>query len=210
MDREEILNLIRDRMGFNKNFDEAIVYRHLDYVQQQYERVTRKTPLPWFLFNATYTTVTVADQRTISKPTNFITVHDNWEMTVTNADGDITPVYRVSDYDLGKDDRGATGLPTCYVYDGTSFYLYPKPDTVYTITLPHYAKSAELSESATHDWFTEFPTLIIEETLASIFKSNRDVDGLRLLNLTMERDDYHVRVEAMEHVGKSYVKSKNA
>ena len=209
MTRDEISNLIKHKLGFRDSYDDAIIFAHLDYVQVQYERVSRTRPLPWFMLNTTHTVATVADTRTVAMPTGFIAFDDDWPLTIVNADSETKQLCRAPATHLSKDDYAAEGFPTHFIFNYTVLDLYPLPDAAYTITIPHYARTTAWSETDTSDWFTEFPDLVIEETALSVLKANRDTDGIRLLDLETPREAYFTRVYEMQSVLKSGVMHGN-
>lgn len=205
MTRDEIITLIKHKLGFRMNYDDAIIFAHLDLVQTTYEQVSRERPLPWFLFNATYTAATVADTRTIALPTDFLEFDDDWPLRITNADNEVKDLPRTTDYNIGETGQSSEGFPTCFTMDATTIRLYPLPDAAYTVTIPHYARSTKWSETESSDWFTEFPHLVIAETAYSVLASNRDIEGMQLIDLKMPRENYFTRVNAMQMVHKASV-----
>lgn len=209
MTRDEILILIKQRLGFRMNYDDAVIFAHLDLIQVQYEKVSRTKPLPWFLLNTTHTVDTVASTRSVARPTNFIAFEDDWPLTIVNADNERKRLRRAVPYDLSHDDYEEEGFPTHFIFNNTNLDLYPLPNAVYTITIPHYARTDKWSENTTNDWYTEFPELVIEETLSSIMRTNRDEMGLKLLDLNGAREAYFTRVNEMQQVHKSSVMNSN-
>ena len=200
MNRTEVIDIIRDNLGFNTGLSETVILRHIDRVQTRYETADGRLPMAWFLLNTTATVDTVADQRTIDVPAGFLDLSEKWPLTIKDAEGTDHPLTR-EDYDLLQADLGLEGFPTHYAFDGKVVHLFPKPDAVYTINFPHYARGSALSTVTTADWYTEFPSLIIAETFLSIAKSSRDKDGIKIAmeDVTVERDLYRTAVVAKEH-----------
>lgn len=209
MTRDEILRLIKHKLGFRLNYDDDIIFAHLDLVQVQYEKVTRERPLPWFLLNTSYTVDTVADTRSVARPPNFLAFADDWPLTIVDGENKRRQVCRTNAYNLGTTDYSASGLPTNFIFNNTVLDLYPLPDKVYTITIPHYARTEAWSQVETNDWFTEFPELVIEEVAYSLHTSNRDVGGLKMLNLSKIQASYFTRVNEMEQTHKAGVVNSN-
>ncbi len=205
MTKDDIIQLIRDRLGFNDNIDEGIVLRHMNYFQAQYETGEAAMPPPWFLFDADVTASTVIAQPYVDFPEDFVAWDDNWLPWVVDDEGNNHPLNPTKAYQTEGHNESAA-LPTDFGLAGKKVRLYPTPDKVYTVHLPCYKSSEALSVAATSPWFENFPTLVIEETLLSIAKSTRDVDAIKLSTAREERAAYFAKVEDMKHVLMSYVK----
>lgn len=203
MNRSDIVALVRDRMGFKSQFNENIILRHMEGVQNRFESGQASFPLPWFMFNAEYTTVLTIDQGYISYPTNFVKFDDSWGFYLKDSDGIITPVEVGNDYKLDRYamtvNGVATGKPSCVTLKD-KIYLHPVPDKAYTLYTPAYIKTTNFKDDEDNPWFVNFPMLILEETLDSILRSNRDSAGIKLLRVNEERSNYLRRVEEMEHI----------
>lgn len=205
MTKAEIIQIIRDRLGFNEGLVESAITRHLALVQSRYEGGDSRTPLPWFLFTTT-TLSTAASTRTVAAPSDFIGFDDDWLLTIEDDEGVEHPLHRWAPYAAPlKDKLAVSGFPEVFAFQNKTLYLYPEPDDSYTINFPYYARSESLATATTSDWFTEFPSLLIEETVLSLAKSVRDEAAIQLTNVRVERDDYFVRCEAMKHQLQSYV-----
>lgn len=204
MTRDQIVSLIRDRLAFHLSLDVNIIYRHMDLMQSNFEFGNDRLPIPWFIFDTTETVSTVAAQRTVDVPNDFIAFDDNWPLIIVNADGVDKPLTKKTAAELAPM-LDQSGFPKYYAFDGERLHLYPKPDAVYTIRLYHYSASTAFSASATNKWFDEFPNLIIEEAVFSLARSIRDEGALKLVDVKGQRDKYLVRCEAQQHALMSYV-----
>ena len=203
MTRTDIIELIRDSLGFNQALNEAIILRHMDRMQERYEKGSGARPLAWFLFDHDATVTTTANNRYVDKPTGFIQFDDNFELSIVDASNVTHPLYRRDQYELIPD-SALIGFPNAYAFDGERLHLYPMPDAVYTINIPCYITSTQLSTTQTSKWYEEFSDLVIEETAYSIAKATRDTRFLETSSLPMVQADYLRRVEEMKHVLQSY------
>lgn len=203
MDRSEVINIARMRLGFNSNLLEAYFTQTLDFVQELYEGSEGRMPLPWFLFDGTYTVPTVASVRTVAAPDDFLAFDENWKPTLVYGTGEFELVRRTQ-AELAPF-YADNGRPKYYAFDGLLFHLYGLPDQVYTIKIPCYRRSAKLSETEDSLWFKFFPTLMVEELVYHMAMSTRDEMALKTSKVSQERDAYRVRVEAMKHQLMSYM-----
>ena len=133
----------------------------------------------------------------------FICFDDDWPLSIVNADSETKYLERAPMHRLVLD-TDLTGFPNAFEFSTGQLHLFPLPDAVYTINLPHYARSTALSSATTSPWFTEFPALVIEETALLIARSNRDKSLAQTSNAGELRGTYFRRVEAMKHQLMSY------
>lgn len=203
MTRDQVIELIRQRLGFNRRLSEENILANMDYVQKLYELGHDSMPLPWFTFTATSAVNTVAGQNYVLLPDGFIQFNDDWLVTVT-VDGVVYDMCREEQYSVGGLQNNEPARPQYFAIDATKMYLYPTPNDVYEINIPHYSLLAELSATPDSIWFAQFPILIAEETAHNIMLSTRDTEGLKLSKVHELRADYLRRIEAREHELKSY------
>lgn len=206
MNRTKIVNLIRDRLGFNKSLSEEIILRHMDYVQAFYELGQDNQPLPWFLFKPNAFVETEVGKGLVPLPEGFVSFDDDWPIMIraTTKVTDPLEMMTLAEYNELVADGEIFGYPTRAVLAGNFLQLYPSPDAIYKITIPHYGRIGYLSENETSDWYKEFPNLIVEETAVSLLRSLRDIDGLRTSNVSEFKGDYLRRIEARKHTLKDY------
>lgn len=201
MDKAEIIQLIRDYLGFHKSLTEAIIFRHMNSFQQDMERPHGRLPLPWFLFNPSRELFTTQGIDYIDLPAEFIQQDDEeeWhpylaledERAYLEKDINQTPYW---------------GTPTRYELLGGKLYVAPTPDDEYKIIFPHFSRSAKLSTAGTSPWFEHFPNLVIAATALSLASALRDDRGIQLINprYSAERDNYSTTVEAWKHHMRQY------
>lgn len=200
----DILQLVRDRLGFNQNINRDILIRHMELVRKQLEHGADEMPLPWFNFNATTEFTTVAGQRHVDLPESFIDFDDDFPLTV-QVEGLVKELERVDYYEAAA--TVGEGMPEAFVLAGTQLLLYPLPDTAYTITVPHYSTGEtfiDMPDVRENDWTNNFPMLILEETMLSLAKAVRDEAIIKLSEAPRYRADYIKKVEGRKHQLKSY------
>ena len=204
MTRAQIIQLIRDRLGFHKSMSEEIILRHMDLVQSFYENGADLFPLPWFTLKTDFTLNTVVGQRTLNFPEDFVSIDEDWPPVIFTEDGSERPLERES-FDQLKGCLSLNGFPRNYALTGGIIHLFPIPDKVYTIQFPYHQTLAPLSTTQTGDWFKFFPNLLVEEVTLSIARAQGNEFALANTQVTGLRVDYRNRVEAMKHVGMNYV-----
>jgi hypothetical protein len=204
MTRADVIELVRQRLGFNRRMTDTQILQNMDYVQLLYELGHDNMPLPWFAFSASATITTTAGQRHVNLPDDFVQFDDDWPLSIAADDGILYGLKRETAYNLQPIVNEGMQRPKYFEADGLKLYLYPTPDVAYTITIPHYVRTPALSLTEDSAWFTNFPALLAEETANSIMRSARDLEGLRLSNVNALRSDYIRRVEARKHELKSY------
>ena len=204
MTRDQVIELVRFRLGWHMNMSEATILAHMDAVQSMYSGENSSLPLPWFLFHQFQTFIAVAADRSTAMVDDFICFADNWPLAVEDGDGTPHELTRESAIDM----LGVTesGRPRWYTFDGSIVYLYPLPDVNYTVRCPCFRRGEALSEDANSDWFVQFPNLIALETADAIMLSGRDAMGRKHIAQPLgdARLGYLRRVESMQHVQRSY------
>lgn len=209
MIRDDVEQLIRDRLGFNNALSQEIILRHMDLVQAKYETGGQNgIPRPWFCFKPKYSVMTNAHTQVVEMPTNFSAFHDDWPVTIMDSAGVLHSLLReryteVALTDLSPD---AETLPTVFVLGVDYMQVFPVPDQSYEINVPHFTRLTDLSSSGNQDspWFAEFPGLIVEEVTFSLARSTRDEKALKLSTMKSEIDSYFRRVEERDHLLQEY------
>ncbi len=203
MTRDEIVQIIRDRLGFNQSLELATIYRHMDAVQRKFELGEDDVPAPWFCFDTTCQLKTRTNRRDVALPETFTTLDDDWPLSIEKSSTVTKALTRVPYYDLVSD-IDSTGFPQYYALEGEALHLFPLPDSIYNINFPHHKTLEALSTDADSIWFKEFPNLLIEETVSSIASSTRDHDALKMSRIVETRSAYIRRVESRKHTLQSY------
>lgn len=209
MEKSAIIQLLRDYLGFNTGINESVLLRHMDIAQTRYEGGDHTLPLPWFLLNETYTASTVVAQNTVALPNSFLQFDEEWALTVVDSEGAVSELARTFQRNVATETK--LGRPCNYVLGSSNIYLYYTPDKVYTLKLPHYAKSIKLSVAVTSYWFEYFPRLIIAETLKSLALATRDESLLRLAVAMQlpEENSYLNKVETVRNNQREIVMGSN-
>lgn len=203
MTRTQIIELIRQRLGFNLNLDQEHILLNMLYVQRLYELGHDRMPLPWFAFQAEAEVWTFPDTNYVELPEGFVQFDNDWPLSVV-AEGITYALDREPMYELASVVNQEKGRPKYFEMDGGKIYLFPTPDKVYKINLPHFSTTTPLNTTTTSPWFVHFPLLLVEEVANSFMRSTRDIEGLKLSTVNQLRADYVSRVEARTHQLKSY------
>jgi len=198
MTKDDVIELIKQHLGFYSNFDSITLLRNMDLVQSLYEGGDATVPLPWFLFDATAILTTTPGDRVVALPENFICFDEEWPLKAVSAQGQERELCREREISLLELSL-ASGEPTHYSFDGTRLYVAPIPDASYIIKAPYYARGTALSSAVTSPWFANFPRLIAEETAYYVSLGNRDRELRSTLNdlRTLTKFGYLARVEQM-------------
>lgn len=123
----------------------------------------------WFK-ETTGTFACVASQKaytTSSIPSDIAEI-DYMEVRVSGND---YPITQISYEEIESIDfSGQTGIPSRYAYYKQSLYLYPIPNSTYTVTISYKKEYTALSaDSDTNDWTTEAEDLIEARALWWIY-----------------------------------------
>lgn len=118
-----------------------------------------------FWFNEkTATFVTVASQFAYSSADSIPTdMMDIDLVKITLASNNLVPLYpRTYDYIQTRNTGNLSGVPEEYAYYKQSFYLYPIPNAVYTITVSYPKSYAALSAGSDTNDYTTYAEDLIE------------------------------------------------
>lgn len=111
--------------------------------------------------DALTTLSTVAGTETVSLPSDFINART---LTVTGTSPNVPLEYRTPDQYEKEFPYDETGTPRVYTIIGSSLYLAPTPDAVYSIRLVYQQKLPALSGGS--NWLmTQFPAVYLYATL---------------------------------------------
>jgi len=173
---------VKTFLGFKKNLDAEIVQAMIE-VQQMAEDDPQ---LPWFLRKSYSAFATVALQKNLSVPTDFIREEPEDVMSLTTTDGGEHLVVREErsflrlrlpdvDIDTGLSDPG---LPRAYALVDNVFYFYPTPDQIYTINGTYYGNDTVLDTNIENKWLKNLPELLIARSGLMIAAGLRDKEAL--------------------------------
>lgn len=229
MTRAEIVQLVRDSLGFNNSLSEDIILRHMDAVQALYEGGTSEIPLPWFLLDTTVEVHVTPDTRTVEVPARFIKLDEDYQARILIPDTDpdvyiplkkmkedeaFASFFTESDTSQEEDIVVLQGRPQAYSLTNGVISWWPLPEDSTQVVFPCYRRSElKFSEDAdASDWYTEFPNLIAAETTLRICKANRDQVGMQIASadVGLLKKGYLLRVEEEKHVQMDYVVGDNS
>lgn len=175
------------------------VWRFADYssaerlvaVNNTYYDVCRR--FPWPFLEATTTLTTSAGDNTPTTPSDMKQIK---ALVIPAYDVKLQPERR--DALLGKFyDLSTTGIPINYYFIGTTLYLYPTPDAVYSITMDYIKKPTALAGGGAENTIllpAEYHELL---TIGAAYRlSVRDTD---LQTTSFLRNMFEERLQAMQH-----------
>jgi hypothetical protein len=163
MTRDEAVTLIQQGLAFRSgNVDQIIAA--LTKAQNDLER--ENVTLPWFLIQQDQTISVTASTQAYSLPTGFIKEVEDEGLRYTNSQTG-KPVFLIKKpFDEAKDFytnelEVSTNRPLAYSLRKATIYLWPVPDTSYTLTWSYYAKDTALTSNVENEWLENIPYLLI-------------------------------------------------
>jgi len=191
MYRSEAINLISSRLGQRSGLDNQIKTEML-LAQTELER----SPwLPWFLLAEDTNLTTVAEQRTVDVPSDFLMEYEDIPIYLTDTDGE--------EYQLTKDDYDAlasdtyiedSGRPTHYDLVGAKWYFFPEPDAAYSLRVFYYAAAQTLDqeEDLENAWLAYAPDLLIAKTGLAMARFLRDNAAIQLFAADLQKAEQRI------------------
>lgn len=161
----EAITLLKFRLGSRTDADLNTTIP-IEMGQAQTELEHSGEP-PWFLLSDDTLLNTVAADRKLSVPLDFLLEADEDCLWVQDTAGNFSPLEK-GELDASLLYWGATqGLPSGYALAGQYFQLFPIPDQVYTIRMKYYAADtspATMATTATNLWLTWAADLLLART----------------------------------------------
>lgn len=159
------IDVLKFRLGSRTDADLSVTIP-IEMGQAQFEFEHSGEP-PWFLLTEDATASTVAADRRLPVPTDFLLEADEDCLWVQDSAGNYTPLEK-GEYDASLIYWGTTqGLPSGYALAGQYFQLFPIPDQAYTMRMKYYAADtspAVMALSATNLWLTWAADLLLART----------------------------------------------
>lgn len=182
MIRNEAVQIVQNRLGQRSGLEGPIAAE----LQLKQLELEHSPILPWFLVKEKSDLVTVAAQRTLAVPTDFLREHADsnslGSLWLTTKDGNEVQL-RKGYYDVLRGDSWLddNGQPSDYALVGGSFYFFPCPDDAYPLRLFYYAKDDLLTDQDdTNKWLENAPDLLIAAAGVAIAKFLRDQAAIQL------------------------------
>lgn len=161
----EALTILKFRLGSRTDADLDTIIP-VEMTQAQFELENSGEP-PWFLLTDDVDLATVANQRYVNPPADFLLESDDNKIWYIDSSGGQNKLDK-GEFDASLEYWGAdTGAPAGYALLGTRFELFPLPDAVYTLRLKYYAADttpSTLAVGATNLWLTHAPDLLLART----------------------------------------------
>lgn len=179
----DVLTLLMSRLGNRTEPDlRATCLLEMNLAQQT---VLEGAPyLPWFLVAEESTTLTVAGERRVVMPTDFIRqVDEERPLYYRDSEGENHELTK-SAYDRLERWYGtiAQGVPEAYAVRENYFLLFPKPDNAYTLMLPgYYSRQAAIVDGAEENqWLKWAPDLVLAVTGVQIAEKHIDLEPVKV------------------------------
>lgn len=185
MTGDKVINLLMSRLGARTDaITRASCLLEMELAQTRFES---EAFLPWFLLSEDATVNTVADERRIEVPADFLREHDDGHLFVLGADGKYTALAK-GDYDTLLNDYGFDGTgeyPEAYSLVGDYFALFPIPTQIVQLRLSKYFARdvAPLDEGTENKWLKHVPQLLLADTgLVMASQHLRDADVIQMFS----------------------------
>lgn len=184
--RSEAISIIKAGTGFRVNQDATII-RALQTAQRDLEQ---GKSLPNFLIEFDATIDVTANNDTITLPTNFLRLHDDYDLYYVNSGSarvflprrNYTEAYQAYVASGEEDDSVVTSnseYPKVVVYrNQTTAILIPTPTVSFTAKLTYYKKAAVLNSDAENEWLANSANYLIGMAGIHVAGPLRDKDAM--------------------------------
>lgn len=171
MTRDEAVALVKQGLGFKTAMDSAIITT-MKACQTNLELGPTK---PWFLLSEDATYTTVAGERRIPLPPDFLEEYEEGAIYYAPTDGDEIPLTK----DISEQLRSvyastSSGTPEAYALVGNYFQLYPTPDDAYLLRMKYYQRATILNSNLENEWLKWAPNILIGQAGSQIAAGIRD------------------------------------
>lgn len=164
MTKAELLTLLGWRMGDRSDLAPRAELE-LDFVQDM--QLEGKSWCPWFLLQDMAATSTSAGVRQVPLPDDFLMELEESHLYAVNAEG-VALELEKKDLDLLEKRVLGDGFPMYYAVVGENFYLYPKPDAVYSLQMKYYAKDARIKDEVASPKWLQYASDVVLAELGAI------------------------------------------
>jgi len=179
MTRDEIITLLLRRAGQREGDAElrSQLEEEIKFVQDSFERSGIPVPAengsivfwPDFLLSEVSSFTTISGDRRIAIPNDFLSEADDGGLFY--HDGSAWLRLEKRDFGFLQDEYSGTGPPTAYALFGNCFYVFPEPDSDYTLRLVYFQRDAMLDDNFENFWLKWAPDLILN-SLGEIMESH--------------------------------------
>jgi hypothetical protein len=199
MNLGQVKRIIAAQVGYSDYSDiDTLLEDSLDLAQRELEE--DPTLYPWFLVEHNATLVTSAGVAYVALPNDFL----RWveDTTVLKLSDSTYSGFELDDYNALRlayaVDEDA--MPQGASLVGTRVYFVPTPDAAYTYYYSYYKKAAEpsgLLDSATNEWLTQQPQLLIAKAGVELAQALEHAGGIQYFSakLQMTYDRFQRRGE---------------
>lgn len=163
MTRDEAVTIIKQGLAFRtSNTNEIITALQKAQADLQRPNVT----LPWFLREEDATISVVASTQSYSLPTGFIREDEDEGLRYPHPTTG-RPIFLTKKpfdeayYFYTNEVETEADQPLAYSIRKSAFYLWPVPDTTYTITYTYFKEATALTANVENVWLANIPYLLI-------------------------------------------------
>ena len=165
MTKAALLQLLGWRMGDRSDLAPR-AEAELDFVQDV--QLEGQSWCPWFLVSELASASTVAGERRVQFPVDFLMELEESHLYILNTEGEAIELLK-KDLDVLELNVRGEGQPLYYAVSGEYFHFFPKPDGIYTIQMKYYAKDARIRDDmASPKWLQHAADLVLAELGAVI------------------------------------------
>lgn len=120
--------------------------------------------LPWFL-RKTATVAVVAGTATYNLPTGFIREIDGERLSIVDASNTkrLMTKRQMEQLQQLEVENNSSGVPLRFALIGSTFSIWPVPLASYTITIPHFQRTASITDTtgSINTWFSNAAELLL-------------------------------------------------
>lgn len=166
MTLSEALTMLKFRLGSRTDADLDTIIP-VEMAQAQFELEHTGQP-PWFLLTEDATAVTVASEKRVPVPSDFLLETDDDNLWLLDPDTGEPQELEKGDLDASTAYWGLEeGTPSGYAITGRYFHLFPTPDAEYTLRMKYYSGDSTPTSMAAGDtnlWLTWAADLLLART----------------------------------------------
>jgi len=157
MTRDAAVGIIQNRLGQRTNSE--VTTQIIGELQLAQSDLELEPSLPWFMIKSVTENESTAS---FSTETDFIRELQEVSGLSVVISGQRLPLVKDDfDYLSRQESLTGTGQPKFYSLLGSTYYLFPVPNGVYSFTKIYYATQALLTSNIENSWLKHIPGLLI-------------------------------------------------
>lgn len=156
--RSTAVSRIQRGLGFRTDLEDECISA-LQEAQREFERART---LPWFLVEEDQTLSVTSGTQTVALPDGFLMEVEDDGLHYTSTDAGLVYLTKrpFDEAKLYYRDTDA-GEPLSYSLRKASLYVFPEPDTNYTLTWSYFKAADVLTSDVENAWLENVPELLI-------------------------------------------------